>query len=46
MSREAFTTNLIIHVNNMNKVFNLLNSKNISININNKYSNYNKCLTM
>ena len=37
---------LIIHVNTMNKVFNLLNNKNISTYINNKYSKYNKCLTM
>ena len=46
MSGEAFSSILIIHVNTMNKVFNLLNSKNISTNINNKYSEYKKCLTM
>lgn len=43
MSGEAFSSFLILHVNTMNKLFNLLNSKNISTNINNKY---NKCLTM
>ena len=46
MSGEAFSSFLIIHVNTMNKVFNLLNNKNISTYINNKYSKYNKCLTM
>ena len=46
MFREAFSSFLIIHVNTMNKVFILLNNKNISANINNKYSKYNKCLTM
>ena len=46
MSGEAFSTFLNIHVNTMNKVFNLLNSKIFSTNINNKYSEYNKRLTM
>ena len=46
MSGEAFSSFLIIHVNTMNKVFNLLNSKNINTNINNKYSKYNNNLTM
>jgi len=46
MSREAFSSIYIIHVNTMNKVFNLLNNKNISTNINNKYSKYNNNLTM
>ena len=36
MSREAFSSLLIIHVNTMNKVFNIFNNKNISTNINNK----------
>ena len=45
MSGEAFFAFLIIHVNTMNKVLNLLNNKNISTNINNKYSKYNICLT-
>ena len=42
MSGEAFSSFLIINVNTMNKVFNLLNNKNIRTNINNKYSKYNK----
>ena len=46
MSGETFSSFLIIHVNTMNKVFNLLNSKNFSTNINKKYSEYNKCITM
>ena len=46
MSGEAFSSFLIIQVNTMNKVFNLLNSKIINTNFNNKYSNDNKCLTM
>ena len=44
MSGEAFSTYIIIHVNTMNKVFNILNSKNISTNINNTYSKYNNCI--
>jgi len=43
MSGETFSSFLIIHVNTMNKAFNLLNSKIINTNINNKYSKYNKC---
>ena len=43
MSGEAFSSFYIIHVNTMNKVFNLLNSKNINTKMNSKY---NKCLTM
>ena len=46
MSGETFSSFLIIHVNTMNKEFNLLNSKNISSNNNNKFSKYNSCLTM
>ena len=46
MSGEAFSSFLIIYVDTMNKVFNLLISKNISTNINKKYNTYNKCLTM
>ena len=46
MSGEAFSSLLIIHVNTMNKVFNLLKKENISTNINKKYSKYNKRLTM
>ena len=46
MSGEAFSSFLIIYLNTMNKLFNLLISKNISTNINKKYSKYNKCLTM
>ena len=42
MSGEAFSSFLIINENIMNKVFNLLNNKNIRTNINNKYSKYNK----
>ena len=46
MSGEAFSSFIIIHVNTMNRLVNLLNSKNINTNIKSKYSKYNKCLTM
>ena len=40
MSGEAFSSIYIIHVNTMNKVFNLLIIKNINTKFNNKYSKY------
>ena len=46
MSGEAFSTYLIIHINNMNKLFYVLNSKCFRTYINNKYSEYKICLTM
>ena len=44
--RGSPSTFLIINVNTMNIVLNLLNNKNISTYINNKYSKCNNCLTM
>ena len=46
MSGEAFSNYFFVHINSMNKVLFLLNSKNICININNKYSEYNNYLKM
>ena len=46
LSREIFSSSLIIHVNVMNKDFYLLNSKIISTYINIKNSKYNKFLIM
>ena len=45
MSGEAFSTYLIVHVNSLNKIFIILNSKNISTYINNLIIEYNNYLT-